>query len=279
MGSPFTRLGDFTFKSTDKFGKDTNFRGLTISNDVVYYTKGSGSNGTNSVYFIDTTGMACSSPDGVGLPQPGGTLPTLSGAPVPLGYQMCALNGFNNLPAKGSSAPNIFPFGSWFTNPDAAGNPQTVYVADEGAGNPSSGSPYAGASSNTNAGLEMWSFANGQWNCDYTIQAGLNLGQPSRATRGATTTSPTVPASRGRRRPTACNISGQVNGDGTVTIYATTSTVSGGGDTGADPNEVVKVIDEVGATTPGSESFSVIAPPKNRVRYGGVAVVPANYGS
>jgi hypothetical protein len=28
----------------------------------------------------------------------------------------------------------------------------------------------------------------------------------------------------------------------------------------------------------GSEAFSVTAPAKNRVRYGGVAVVPANYG-
>jgi hypothetical protein len=282
LGSPFTRLGNFTYKSSDKFGKDTNFRGLTVFNNVVYYTKGSGSNGTNSVYFIDTTGKACSTPDGIGLPQPGAALPTLSGAPNPLGYQMCVLKGFNNLAAKGSSAPNIFPFGIWFTNPDAAGNPQTVYVADEGPGVPATGSPYAGASSDTNAGLEKWSFANGQWNYDYTIQAGLNLGQPYTVPgypKGDNNLpdgsgEPWAPATGGLR-----NISGQVNGDGTVTIYATTSTVSGGGDDGADPNEVVKVTDGLGATTPGGESFSVIAPPKNRVRYGGVAVVPANYGS
>ena len=280
-GSAFTRLGNFTYKSTDKFGKDTNFRGLTIFNNVVYYSKGSGSNGTNSVYFIDTTGKACSSPNGVGLPQPGATLPTLSGAPVPLGYQMCVLKGFNDLSAKGSSAPNIFPFGIWFTNPDSNGNPQTVYVADEGPGVPSSGSPYAGASSDTNAGLEKWSFANGQWNYDYTIQAGLNLGQPYTVPGYPTgdnnlpdgTGEPWAPATGGLR-----NISGQVNSDGSVTIYATTSTVSGGGDAGADPNEVVKVTDQPGALSPGNESFSVIAPPKNRVRYGGVAVVPANYG-
>ena len=48
----------------DKVGKDTNFRGLTIFNNVVYYTKGSGGNGVNTVYFIDTTGTAC--PNGVG---------------------------------------------------------------------------------------------------------------------------------------------------------------------------------------------------------------------
>ncbi len=272
LGSPVIRLGNFTFTTKDKFGKDTNFRGLTVFNNVVYFTKGSGSNGTNTVYFIDTVGTACSSPDGVGLPVPGATLPTLAGAP----YNMCVLKGFNNLPAKGSAAPNIFPFGIWFANPT------TLYVGDEGPGVQGSGSPYAGASSDGNAGLEKWSFANGQWNYDYTIQTGLNLGQPYTVPaypKGDNNLpdgsgEPWAPATGGLR-----NISGQVNGDGTVTIYATTSTVSGGGDVGADPNEVVKVTDELAATTPGSESFSVIAPPTNRVRYGGVAVVPANYGS
>src|SRR5580693_5265328 len=40
---------------------------------VLYYTKGSGSNGVNTVYFLDTTGQAC--PDGVGLPAAGAQLP------------------------------------------------------------------------------------------------------------------------------------------------------------------------------------------------------------
>ena len=53
MGSfNITQLGD----AADKIGKDTNFRGLTIFDNVVYYTKGSGGNGINTVYFIDTTG-------------------------------------------------------------------------------------------------------------------------------------------------------------------------------------------------------------------------------
>ena len=46
-----TQLGD----SQDKIGKDTNFRGLTIFNNVLYLTKGSGGNGVNSVYFVDPT--------------------------------------------------------------------------------------------------------------------------------------------------------------------------------------------------------------------------------
>jgi hypothetical protein len=40
-----------------------------------------------------------------------------------------------------------------------------------------------------------------------------------------------------------------VNDDGTVTIWAVTSTVSGGGDQGADPNQLVKVTDRLCATT------------------------------
>ena len=46
-----------------------NFRGLTIFDNVLYYTKGSGGNGVNTVYFVDTTGTAC--PNGVGLPVAG----------------------------------------------------------------------------------------------------------------------------------------------------------------------------------------------------------------
>src|SRR5712672_3600044 len=70
-----TQLG----KKADKVGKDTNFRGLTIFNNVIYLTKGSGSNGVNTVYFIDTTGNACPS-GGVGLSQNGATLP-IAGIP------------------------------------------------------------------------------------------------------------------------------------------------------------------------------------------------------
>jgi hypothetical protein len=39
-----TALGD----KADKIGKDDNFRGIGVYNNVVYYTKGSGSNGVNT---------------------------------------------------------------------------------------------------------------------------------------------------------------------------------------------------------------------------------------
>ncbi len=56
-----TPVGSFSITelglTADKIGKDTNFRGLTISSNVIYTTKGSGGNGINTVYFIDTTGF------------------------------------------------------------------------------------------------------------------------------------------------------------------------------------------------------------------------------
>ena len=55
------------------------------------------------------------------------------------------------------------------------------------------------------------------------------------------------------------NIIGRVNRDGTVTIWAITSTVSGGGDQGADPNMLVKVTDNLAATSlPADESFAAV---------------------
>ena len=265
-----TQLGSFSVTSlgdkADKLGKDTNFRGLTVYNNVVYETKGSGGNGVNTVYFVDTTGSAC--PHGVGLPAPGASLPTISGSP----YPMCILKGFNTTLAK--TTTNIFPFGIWFANAD------TLYVADEGDGIMTSDpNPYDDAASQTLAGLQKWVFNGTQWNLAYTMQNGLNLGQPYTVPAYPTGTNsatglPWAPATDGLR-----NISGQLNPDGTATIYAATSTVSGSGDQGADPNQVESITDQLGATTPGSESFTTIAGPKNRVVYRGVAVVPANYGS
>ena len=41
----------------------------------------------------------------------------------------------------------------------------------------------------------------------------------------------------------------KVNRNGTVDIYAVTSTISASGDQGADPNKLVKVTDRLNATT------------------------------
>jgi hypothetical protein len=253
-----TQLGD----KSDKIGKDTNFRGLTIFDNVVYYTKGSGSNGINTVYFVDTTGKAC--PDGVGLPEPGAQLPT---SPIAYDasllqtkgvypYNMCILKGFPTTLAKSTTS---FPFGLWFANPD------TLYVADEGSGDntySTSTGQYtnATATAQPGAGLEKWVFdsATQSWQLAYTLQNGLNLGQPYTVPGyptgdNAATGLPWAPATDGLR-----NITGQVNRGGTATIWAITSTVSGGGDQGADPNKLLEVTDGLSATTPGSETFRTV---------------------
>jgi hypothetical protein len=292
-GTP-TPVGSFNITqlpantTTDKIGKDTNFRGLTIFNNVVYFTKGSGGNGINTVYFIDTTGKACPG-TGVGVPQPGAALPNSPIAYDPTvlqtegvtPYNMCILSGFNTVLA--STTTNVFPFGIWFADAN------TLYVADEGDG-------YAGgldldthAAAQTTAGLQKWVFNGTTWTLAYTLQNGLALGTPYTvpgyptglnlatcvvpkgtpaaenpnncptsktltAANSAPDGLPWAPATDGVR-----NITGRVNFGGTVTIYAITSTVSGGGDQGADPNKLVAITDNLAATTlPASESFRTV---------------------
>jgi hypothetical protein len=75
------------------------------------------------------------------------------------------------------------------------------------------------------------------------------------------------------------NLTGVVNhDDGTVTLWATTSTSSASGDQGADPNKVVRITDVVAATTltgpVAAESFSTVAGPTYGVVYRGVAYYP-----
>jgi hypothetical protein len=265
-----TPVGSFNITQlglkADKTGKDTNFRGLTISNNVLYYTKGSGGNGINTVYFVDTSGfdgngkpLAC--PNGVGLPNPSATLPATAisynasvlqtQGVVP--YNMCILKG---LPTA-TKSKTAFPFGVWFANA------KTLYVADEGNGDNSFSSAtntYAGTATQTTAGLQKWVFddTTGAWKLAYVLQAGLGLGVPYTIANYPTGQNPKTglpwsPATAGLR-----NIIGQVHRDGTATIWAVTSTVSGNGDQGADPNKLVMITDTLAATTlPSSESFTV----------------------
>src|ERR1700727_333495 len=112
----------------DKVGKDTNFRGLTVFNNVIYTTKGSGSNGVNTVYFIDTSGSAngkpAACPTGSGVPSPSATLPTTPIAFSAANLQtqgvtplnMCVLNGFPTGLAKAATPVPLFPFGVFFAN-------------------------------------------------------------------------------------------------------------------------------------------------------------------
>ena len=157
---------------------------------------------------------------------------------------MCILSGFPTALAKGATDASDYPFGIWFANPT------TLYVADEGAGDntySATTGTYTAAAASTTAGLQKWTFdtTTEQWGLDYTLPSGLNLGQPYTVARAPTATrpdsthrrggpaSPWAPATDGLR-----NLTGQVNPNGTVTIWAETSTVSGSGDQGADPNQL-----------------------------------------
>ncbi len=268
-----TQLGD----KVDKIGKDTNFRGLTIFNNVVYYTKGSGGNGVNTVYWVDPTLQVCNDSNGVGLPPANATLPTMPMMYDPNVLQtkgldpnnMCILKGFPTALKSKTS----FPFGVWFANAT------TLYVADEGNGdNTYSNGMYTVAAAQTTAGLQKWIFdsVKQQWNLAYTLKNGLQLGVPYTVDGYPTGNNPATnlpwsPGTDGLR-----NITGIVNGDGTATIYAVTSTVSGNGDQGADPNRVVAITDLLSATQlPPNESFSIFAAAKNLEVLRGVSFTPS----
>jgi hypothetical protein len=97
------------------------------------------------------------------------------------------------------------------------------------------------------------------WTLAYTLTAGLDLGTPYAvpgypAGDNPATGLPWAPATDGLR-----NLTGRVNPDGTVTICAITSTISGSGDQGADPNKLVAITDNLAATTlPAAETFRLI---------------------
>ena len=265
-----TQLGD----KADKIGKDTNFRGLTVSDNVLYFTKGSGGNGVNTVYFLDTTGTAC--PNGVGVPAAGAQLPTAGvTADAQTGLlpnNMCILAGFPTTLAKTDT--NFFPFGLWFADED------TLYVAQEGSGGntyDSATNTYTDAAGSATAGLQKYSFdaATQSWKLDYTLQNGLNLGTPYSVANYPTgvnslTHLPWAPAVDGLR-----NINGRVNADRTVTIWAATSTVSGNGDQGGDPNALVSIADTVAATTASTgEAFHTVMAPAYGTVVRGVSFTP-----
>jgi hypothetical protein len=230
----------------DKPGKDDNYRGITEFGGALYFTKGSGSNGMQTVYTVPS-------------------LPTVANA---ASQTITVVPGFPTDSAKATGG-NFTPFAVFFANPT------TMYVTDEGTGNATDVS--------TNAGLEKWSLVNGTWVLDYVLTNGLigtvdsNLGaadaggylSPEGGPEAAWPAVTTI----GLR-----NLAGVVNqAAGTVTLWATTSTSSASGDNGADPNKVVTITDQISATTlsaVASESFSVVVGPTYGTCYRGVAHVP-----
>jgi hypothetical protein len=216
----------------DKAGKDDNYRGVTEYGGALYFTKGSGSNGIDTVYTVSS-------------------LPTVANAGS---TTISVVPGFPTDSAK-STGGNFTPFAVFFANPT------TMYVTDEGSGNT--------VDQTTHAGLEKWSLVDGVWQLDYVLTSGL-IGVVDGKLNGPDGQYPDV-TTVGLR-----NLTGVVLGN-RVTLWATTSTSSASGDNGADPNKVVEITDDIGASTlAGSaarESFRVVAGPTYGTAYRGVAFV------
>lgn len=243
-------IGRLLFGS-DKPGKDTNFRGLTIFNNTLYVSKGSGGNGINTVYQVGSAG----------------TLPTGSAADLAT-VKITILPGFPNTLASTSTA---FPFGMFFANAN------TLYVCDEGDGvlvPPAANGNVADAQSLATAGVQKWVLQNGTWAMLYVLQNGLDIGVPYGVDNYPSSLNPATGGCR--------NMTGRVNGDGTVEIWAITSTISTNGDQGADPNKLVKVTDLLGATTlpnggDGLGTFRTIRAAKAGEVFRGVAFGPSDH--
>lgn len=225
------KIGDFEitqagYKTADKAGKDNNFRGLTIFDNTLYVTKGSGGNGINTVYQVGNAGVL-----------PTGTTAQLAAEPFTIlpGFPTSLASGVDQ---KGNPAPVSFPFGIWFADAN------TLYVCDEGDGTlvtPAVNGNVADAASQATAGVQKWVLTNGAWSRVYILQQGLNIGIPYSV--------PNYPAALNPATDGCRNLTGKVHRDGTVDIYAVTSTVSASGDQGADPNKLVKVRDRLRSTT------------------------------
>jgi hypothetical protein len=226
-------LIQYTFPpaKADKPGKDNNYRGVTEYRGALYFTKGSGSNGIQTVYSVST-------------------LPTVANA---ASTKISIMPGFPTDSAKATGG-DYTPFALFFANA------KTVYVTDEGSGN--------SIDQESHAGLQKWSLVNGTWMLDYVLTKGL-IGSVATNLTGYDGQYPDV-TTVGLR-----NLTGVVHENGTVTLWATTSTSSASGDQGADPNRVVKITDILEAKTLsgpiGRESFKTIAGPTYGTVYRGVA--------
>ena len=120
----------------DKPGKDNNYRGLTEFDGALYFTKGSGSNGMDTVYTVKS-------------------LPSVANA---ASQTISVVPGFPTDSSR-STGGDFTPFAVFFANAT------TMYVADEGTG--------ASVDVTTHAGLEKWSLVSGTWQLDYVLTKGL----------------------------------------------------------------------------------------------------------
>ena len=191
--------------AADKLGKDNNYRGLTIFNNTLYVTKGSGSNGMDTVYQVGTAG----------------TLPT-AGQRGHRAHQCSARLSPGDRQDRRR--------GQHLSVRYLVRQRHHAVCCDEGDG---VAADAAGSTYRRSAEMDpgKWHVANG-----LCSSKGLEPGRSHTACR-------TIPAALNPATDGLRNITGRVNADGTVTIWAVTSTVSTNGDQGADPNKLVTITD------------------------------------
>lgn len=240
--------------AADKSAKDNNFRGETVFNGVLYVSKGSGSNGIDTVYQVGPAGMTAST-----------TSPTATAS-----GQMTILPGFSTTLAKATPTaanPVYHPFGLFFANAT------TLYVADEGSGSTNDFGTGTSATPFEAGGLQKWSLVNGSWTLDYTLRGSLigsNYSVNGSGSLAGDSLGVTVDGLR--------NLTGEVDANGTVKLFAVTSTVGSAlGDAGADPNQIVEITDTLSATTASQvagENYTVLDTAALGQVYRGVALAP-----
>ena len=145
--NPLVQLSFGSPPKLDKPGKDNNYRGVTEFGGALYFTKGSGSNGIDTVYTVPL-------------------LPTVANAAT---STISVVPGFPTDSAKATGG-NFTPFAVFFANAT------TMYVSDEGSGNATDVASHAG--------LEKWSLVGGVWQLDYVLTQGL-IGQVDTNLTGA----------------------------------------------------------------------------------------------
>ncbi len=246
-----TQVGQFNTtqvgNAADKEPKDNNFRGETVYNGTLYVSKGSGSNGIDTVYQVGTSG----------------TLPSHA---TPDANAINVLPGFNTLPAKTDTA-GPHPFGIWLANAT------TMYVADEGSG----ATTDFGSSPTTQAGgIDKYSLVGGTWQLDYELKGTLIGSSYTVASNNSTVCGGLASCSLTTTTDGLRNLTGTVNANGTVTLYAVTSTAGSVlGDAGADPNQIVAITDSLGNTSAAgaaSENYTVLDTATLGQVYRGVAL-------
>jgi hypothetical protein len=127
----------FVAGKPDKPGKDNNYRGIAEFGGALYFTKGSGSNGVDTVYTVPN-------------------LPTIASAPA--AHQIGIVPGFPTDSAKATGG-NFTPFAIYFANAT------TMYVSDEASGNTTD--------TTMHAGLQKWTLSGGMWTLQYVLTQGL----------------------------------------------------------------------------------------------------------